>query len=150
VIAHDPVSGVSAKLIPQRAYHRRGEPLRSASYEQRPDIAIEIEQPGRLPRALVFDPKYKLESEELEGEITDGRPKKVDVDKMHAYRDAIRDSADEHAVEFAAIIYPGSSSETYGEGLEAIAARPGSAAPSAISRILSNALRGERTARAAA
>ena len=67
----------------------------------------------------------KLESEELEGEVTDGRPKKVDIDKMHAYRDAIRDTADSHAVEFAAIIYPGAATERFGVGLEAIAARPG-------------------------
>lgn len=125
VIARSPATGTSAKLIPQRSYHHKGKPLRSASYEQRPDIAIEIEQVGHPPRVLIFDPKYKLESEELEGEVTDGRPKKVDIDKMHAYRDAIRDQADDRAVEFAAILYPGANSETFGAGLEAIAARPG-------------------------
>jgi hypothetical protein len=62
-----------------------------------------------------------VDSEELAGEITDGRPKKVDIDKMHAYRDPIRDPKDAHAVDFAAIIYPGRN----GTGLEAIALRPG-------------------------
>jgi hypothetical protein len=41
---------------------------------------------------------------------------------MHAYRDAIRDQTDAHAVEFAAIIYPGAVTERFGDGLEAIAA----------------------------
>jgi hypothetical protein len=123
LIARDPTSRITVKLVVQRTYGRGGKPLRSASYEQRPDIAIEIDA-GRGPRVLVFDPKYKLESEQLEGEISDGRPKKVDIDKMHAYRDAIRDANDQRPVEFAAIIYPGASSEDFGSGLQAIAARP--------------------------
>jgi predicted component of viral defense system (DUF524 family) len=141
IIARSRSSGVSAKLIPQRSYHQHGKPLRSASYEQRPDIAIEIERAGSAPRVLIFDPKYKLESEELEGVVTDGRPKKVDIDKMHAYRDAIRDQADDRAVEFAAILYPGASSETFGSGLEAIAARPGDGARREISRVLGQCFR---------
>jgi predicted component of viral defense system (DUF524 family) len=125
LIARDRLSGTTVKLVPQRRYQRHGTPLRSVSYEQRPDIAIEIEHDRQPPRLLVFDPKYKLDSEELEGEITDGRPKKVDIDKMQAYRDAIRDTANEHAVEFAAIIYPGAATERFGVGLAARAARPG-------------------------
>jgi hypothetical protein len=125
LIARDGTSGKTLKLVVQRTYSRRGKPLRSASYEQRPDIAIEIEAPGEAQRVLVFDPKYKLESEELDGEVTDGHPKKVDIDKMHAYRDAIRDSSDGRPVEFAGTIYPGASSEAFGSGLRAIAARPG-------------------------
>jgi predicted component of viral defense system (DUF524 family) len=125
LIARDLTTKMTAKLVVQRTYGRRGRPLRSASFEQRPDVGIEIEAPGQATRVLVFDPKYKLESEQLEGEITDGRPKKADIDKMHAYRDAIRNERDERPVEFAAIIYPGASSETFGPGLEALAARPG-------------------------
>jgi PD-(D/E)XK nuclease superfamily protein len=49
-----------------------------------PDVAIEIERPGRPAQVLIFDPKYRLDSEELGNEITDGRPMKVDIDKMHA------------------------------------------------------------------
>lgn len=124
LIARDPTSATTAKLVVQRTYGRTGKPVRSASYEQRPDVAIEIDT-GQGPRILVFDPKYKLESEQLEGEVNDGRPKKVDIDKMHAYRDAIRDQNDGRPVEFAAIIYPGASSEQSGPGLQAIAARPG-------------------------
>jgi predicted component of viral defense system (DUF524 family) len=113
------------KLIPQRTYSPNGAPLSSASYPQTPDVVIEIEEAGRPTRVLVLDPKYKLESEELENEITDGRPKKVDIDKMHAYRDAIRDGANRRPVEYAAILFPGAATEQFGPGLEALAARPG-------------------------
>jgi hypothetical protein len=125
LIARDLTTKTTAKVLVQRTYGRKGRPLRSASFEQRPDVAIEIEARGQAARVLIFDPKYKLESEQLEGEITDGRPKKVDIDKMHAYRDAIRNERDGRPVEFAAIIYPGASSETFGPGLGALAARPG-------------------------
>ena len=140
LIARSPQSGLSAKLFPQRGYHRRGRPLRSVSFEQRPDVSIEVDQIEGPPRVLIFDPKYKLDSEELEGEVTDGRPHKVDVDKMHAYRDAIRDQAGGHAVSFAAIIYPGASTEQYGAGLEAIAARPGEGELTDISNTLRDTL----------
>jgi predicted component of viral defense system (DUF524 family) len=63
------------------------------------------------------------------GIVTDGRPKKVDVDKMHAYRDAIRDVDDRRVVDYAAILYLGSSSVTFGAGLEAISAIPGNDEP---------------------
>jgi PD-(D/E)XK nuclease superfamily/Domain of unknown function (DUF2357) len=115
----------TVKLIPQQTYSASGKPLSSASYSQTPDVAIEIEHPGCPTRVLVLDPKYKLESEELENEITDGWPKKVDIDKMHAYRDAIRDGANRRPVEYAAILFPGGATERFGPGLEALAARPG-------------------------
>jgi predicted component of viral defense system (DUF524 family) len=95
---------------------------------------------GQPPPLFIFDPKYKVDSEELEGEITDGRPKKVDIDKMHAYRDAIRDTNNEHAVEFAAIIYPGAATERFGAGLEAIAARPGEGFEEDIEAVLERAM----------
>jgi predicted component of viral defense system (DUF524 family) len=141
LIVRDAASGTTVKLIAQRTYHRQGKPLRSASYEQRPDIAIEIEKPGRPLRVMIFDPKYKLESEELGGEVTDGRPKKVDIDKMHAYRDAIRDESEDRVVDFAAIIYPGAATERFGVGLQAIAARPGDAFEGDVRAQLVNALR---------
>jgi hypothetical protein len=87
--------------------------------------AVEIQQPKSPPRLYLFDPKYKLKGELLEGESPDGRPKKVDIDKMHAYRDAIRDQEDVRAVRHAAILYPGPSI-SYAEGIEALHAYPGS------------------------
>ena len=54
----------------------------------------------------------------------DGKPKKEDVDKMHSYRDAIRDENDRHVVRYAATLYPGKTTR-FGDGLAAIHAYPG-------------------------
>jgi predicted component of viral defense system (DUF524 family) len=111
------------KLIPERSYGRRG-PLRSISFQQRPDIAVEVQTPGDAPRVYLFDPKYKLDSELLDAEYSDGQPKKVDIDKMHAYRDAIRDPAGRRMVQYAAVLYPGPPVR-YDPGIEALPAYPG-------------------------
>ena len=75
----------------------------------------------------MLDPKYKLDSEDLaSGQETDapsGEPKKVDIDKMHAYRDAIRNPSGCGGVTLAAILYPGQD-RAYGAHLHAISARP--------------------------
>ena len=55
---------------------------------------------------ILFDPKYKLDSE-TNGEPGDGKPKKVDIDKMHAYRDAIRLADGDRVIRYAATNYPG-------------------------------------------
>jgi predicted component of viral defense system (DUF524 family) len=125
VLRHDGASQ-TVRVIPQRSYQPRRAGLRSASYEQRPDVAIEIEHDDGGVRVVIFDPKYKLDSEEVEGEIIDARPKKIDVDKMHAYRDAIRDG-DQRVVTYAALLYPGPAIEPFGVGVDAISAVPGSA-----------------------
>ncbi len=126
VLAH-PGSGTEVRLVPERSYRKTGV-LRSISFEQRPDVAVEVRRPGSSPRLYLFDPKYKLDGEVLEGETGDGRPKKVDVDKMHAYRDAIRDEALHRVVHYAAILYPGPEVR-YADGIEALPARPGEAGP---------------------
>jgi predicted component of viral defense system (DUF524 family) len=145
--------GTQVRLIPERSYGKGGR-LRSVSYTQRPDIAVEVERGGEV-EVWIFDPKYKLDSEKLKGTsagqavddgelledaggevVEDGalaesvapawtRPKKVDIDKMHAYRDAIRDgTSGERVVCYAGILYPGAS-VVYGSGLGAISAMPG-------------------------
>jgi hypothetical protein len=113
------------RVISQPTYQRGKEGLHSASYDQKPDVAIEIEDDDGTTRVIIFDPKYKLDSEEFEGEVVDARPKKVDIDKMHAYRDAIRKD-DQRVVSYAAILYPGPTVASFGTGVEAIAAVPGS------------------------
>lgn len=115
--------GTRVLHIPERKYGKRGR-LRNISYEQRPDVAVEIHPAQRAPRVLVFDPKYRLESEVSEGLVPDGKPKKVDIDKMHAYRDAIRDEQGRRVVEYAAILYPGAAVR-FDSGLEALQAIPG-------------------------
>ncbi len=89
VLVH-PEQGTRVLLIPERKYGKRGK-LRNISYEQRPDVAAEIHPAQGAPRVLVFDPKYQLEGEVSEGLAPDSKPKKADIDMMHAYRDAIRD-----------------------------------------------------------
>jgi predicted component of viral defense system (DUF524 family) len=116
------VDGSRVSLIPQRTYPRTDGRLHSISFSQIPDISVEIRRPQRSPQVYLFDPKYKLQSEEG-AELADSRPKKTDIDTMHAYRDAIRDSQGERVVRYAAILYPGPQL-TYGEGIEALSASP--------------------------
>jgi hypothetical protein len=87
-------------------------------------VAVEIHPAQGASRVLVCDPKYRLEGEVSEGLVPDGKPKKADVDKMHAYRDTIRDEQGRHVGEYAAILYPGPGVR-FDEGLEALQAVPG-------------------------
>jgi hypothetical protein len=121
-----PVSGVEVQIIPERAYRNQGRVagLWSTTYEQRPDVAVEVLPPGAAPSVYLFDPKYKLDGEPLESAGAEGKPKKIDIDKMHAYRDAIRDAAGRRAVRYAAILYPGPENRFY--GVDALTALPGS------------------------
>jgi predicted component of viral defense system (DUF524 family) len=125
ILVH-PTNGTTIKFIPERSYVRKGNPLTSISFTQRPDISIEVTRPNGETKVYVFDPKYKLDSEEQNTDdqsVVGGKPKKVDVDKMHAYRDAIRDKEGNRVVMFAATLYPGET-YTYGEGLSAIQTYP--------------------------
>ena len=115
--------GRSARLIPERTYRRRASDksgLRSMSFAQRPDVAVEVARPGFSEQVYLFDPKYKLDGELDISRAS--RPLKVDVDKMHAYRDAIRGADGGRVVEYAAILYPGDSASFSGT-IEALGAR---------------------------
>jgi hypothetical protein len=111
------------------SYRRKHGRFRSISYVQRPDLVIEIHRSGRHPRLLVFDPKYNVHA----GDTTDSeldpalRPIKGDVDKMHTYRDSIRDECGRRVVEYAATLYPGPS-QYFGDSLAALGAIPGDVA----------------------
>ena len=117
-----PESGAHLRVIPQRRYPVGGAPLGSVSFEQIPDIVVEVEHRGGVA-AYVFDPKYKLRGED--GGSPSSRPKKEDVDAMHAYRDAIRDPGGARVVRHAALLYPGRTRH-FGSGLSALRAQPGS------------------------
>jgi hypothetical protein len=121
-------TGTIARLIPEHTYGEWPgglfQGLRSVSYQQRPDIAIEVDRPGEPKRVYLFDPKYKLDG--VTNAASSSRPFKVDVDKMHAYRDAIRDASGRRVVEYAAILYPGES-RRFGVEIEAIGAVPSGA-----------------------
>ena len=113
-------SGTETTLTHERTFRRTGSP-RSVSFPQRPDIVLEVRAPDSVPRLFVFDPKYKLDSEGLDEEGLTGRPHKTDIDKMHAYRDAIRGEGGKRVVEYAAILYPGSS-QHFGDDVAALEA----------------------------
>ena len=59
-------TGAWCSLIPQRTFGRTSaRPLRSISFSQRPDVVIEVSAKDRPTLLILFDPKYKLRSEEL-------------------------------------------------------------------------------------
>lgn len=116
-----PHTGTVVKLTPERSFVRsRG--FGSVSYEQRPDVVIEVVRADGRREVYIYDPKYKLVSEEQGN--GDGKPQKTDIDKMHAYRDAIRDDSGKRVVKYAAILYPGQS-VVFDDGLAALKAYPG-------------------------
>ena len=113
-------SGTEATLTHERRFDGDGSP-RSVSFPQIPDIVLEVRTRYSVPRLFVFDPKYKLDSEGHDEEGLAGRPKKSDIDKMHAYRDAIRGVGGRQAIEYAAILYPGHS-QHFGNNVAALQA----------------------------
>jgi predicted component of viral defense system (DUF524 family) len=100
-------NGTTIQVIPERTFGSSGE-FRSLSFQQKPDIVIEKCLPDGDVELFLFDPKYKLDSEEPDG--VEGTPKKVDIDKMHAYLDSIVRARDrKKIVKLAAILYPGTT-----------------------------------------
>ena len=126
-----PKSRRRIRLIPERSYAAPGAfgalGLHSLTFLQRPDIAIELMDETGDMAVYLFDPKYKLDGEGTLSAPGYTAPLKVDIDKMHAYRDAIRGKDRNRAVRFAAILYPGET-YAYPDGIEAIGALPSRAA----------------------
>jgi predicted component of viral defense system (DUF524 family) len=137
VLVH-PQNGTSIEMRSQRSYGHHGD-IQSVSYEQCPDVAIEIRPRSGRVTILLFDPKYKLESEPIAGQKTDGKPKKADIDKMHAYRDAIRQDG-RRAVQYAATLYPGLD-VFFDAGLQALRAYPGAESRMELERNLREVLK---------
>lgn len=123
--------GCSVRLTPQRTLGRASSGIHSTSFAQRPDVVVQISRPALRPRLILFDPKYKLQSEDQpagdyapeDASVPVGQPKKIDIDTMHAYRDAIRDRDGERVVDYAAILYPGPEVR-FPPGIEALTADP--------------------------
>ncbi len=120
----------------------------------RPDASLLLQIPGANEMWLHFDAKYRVDwTTPFEGDINDddaslmpasGTTKRSDLLKMHAYRDAIRNSAGSY------VLFPGSESTSFNltddeflPGLGAIPMRPMSATEdtSALVRFLTNAIR---------
>jgi hypothetical protein len=92
-----------------------------------------VARPDLPNQLLILDPKYKIE------ERTGGLgPKKEDIDKMHAYRDAIVHRHYGRVVSHAAILYPGPT-QHFGGGVSALAADP--LDPDALSSAIGGLLR---------
>jgi hypothetical protein len=106
LVLHHPTQLIEVRVIPQRGYARSG-PVKSMTFTQIPDVTVEVRPPSGPLQLYLFDPKYKLDSDQLD--TSDVWPKKEDIDKMHAYRDALRGPETERVVRYAAIMYPGPS-----------------------------------------
>ncbi|MBN2796639.1 MAG: DUF2357 domain-containing protein [Clostridia bacterium] len=115
---------ILVRMYTEKSYTKYSD-IKSVSFTQRPDVSVEIFRKEKTG-LLIIDPKYKLTLDNsLDVEIErDSKPKKIDIDKMHAYSDSIRVSG-ERVVEYAAIIYPGET-QSYTENLEALKGYPGS------------------------
>ena len=108
-------------VTPQRSFAKIG-PFRSESFEQIPDVVVELARSNTESEMVFFDPKYKLDGDDSDDPT--GRPVKSDIDKMHAYRDAVRGPVGNRVVSLAAIMYPGPSAQ-FGDGVAAIRSMPG-------------------------
>jgi hypothetical protein len=118
-------NGSEITLTAQREYAAAaGGGLGSVSFKQIPDVTLEVKT-GACRQLYLFDPKYKLFADS-EGLPSDGGPRKEDIDKMHAYRDAIRDQSGTRIVAFAGILYPGGVTAARG-GVGALPLVPGDA-----------------------
>lgn len=113
------------EIRPQASASRRGSPLSSVSHEMVPDMAFLLWAGGELASVLVFDAKYKRDGQ---------RPFMADIDKMHTYRDAIRDAAGRRIVRYAAIVYPGEENFDYAGKVGAVPAVPGRTSPADVVR----------------
>jgi len=117
------VDGTTVKLIPEPYYGPSNvDGVHSVSFVQEPDVSMEIRWPDGRVEVWLFDPKYKLSGDDSAD--PKAKPKKVDIDKMHAYRDAIRCGSEQlRTVQYAATMYPGPSM-SWGPGLEALSMIP--------------------------
>lgn len=112
-----------------------GQPVKaefySLSHTQRPDISLKLLQKGQPSKLLVFDTKYRAAS---------NLPLKEDLDKLHAYRDAIRSAEGQPALWRAILLYPGSR-QSYREALEAWQLLPGQNNPLPLASLLTQWLK---------
>jgi predicted component of viral defense system (DUF524 family) len=126
-----PETGNVVRVYAEPTIGLSGSKWKSVSYSQRPDLVIEIHQRDKPVQLLIFDPKYKLredQSSDTDEDLTEQehslRPIKADIDKMHTYRDAIRDFSGVRIVSYAAILYPGLS-KSFDKEIAALGAVPG-------------------------
>lgn len=117
-------AGAELQVWVERQFGAEGA-IHSISYAQRPDLVVQVSpykrpqlptQPTQPAQIWLWDAKYRL-GDDLK------RPSKVDLDRMHAYRDALRSETGATVVTMACILYPGPSL-TFAPGLSALQASP--------------------------
>lgn len=130
--------GTAVHIHFQRSFGPTGGAFASLSFEQRPDLVVETRYADGTIALLILDPKYKIA--DRGGTIG---PAKADIDKMHAYRDAIFHRAHGRVVRHAAILYPGPSRD-FGGVVSAISADPlhADALAASVCRLFGSADRG--------
>lgn len=99
----------------ERSFGAQG-PVRSLSRQQRPDITL-VHQDQNHYRLWVFEVKFRSAGHQ---------PLKADLDRLHAYRDALRNREGEAVVRQAVLLYPGPPQHAP-PLLQAWTARPGEA-----------------------
>jgi len=92
----------------QRAFTPNSQPYRSYTHTQRPDITVEIISVDSS-RLLIFDPKYRYS-------LQFGEDPESAVNKMHVYKDSIRDLEGNKVVSKAYVLYPGKVGQPLKEG----------------------------------
>ena len=89
-------NGDLIRLEYQHTYNRKSEGIKTTTTEQRPDIVVTITKPDGFVLTYLYDAKYRVQDDVMEGDLDDG----VDIDiadyplpdainQMHRYRDAI-------------------------------------------------------------
>jgi hypothetical protein len=83
----------------QMAFTLETHPYSSFTHLQRPDITIEVKTDDSR-QLMIFDPKYRYS-------LQFGEDPESAVNKMHVYKDSIRDLDGNRAVSKAFVLYPG-------------------------------------------
>jgi len=92
----------------QRAFTPNSRPYCSYTHTQRPDITIEVINVDSS-RLLIFDPKYRYN-------LQFGKDPESAVNKMHVYKDSIRDLEGNRVISKAYVLYPGKVGRPLKEG----------------------------------
>ncbi len=125
----------SSEITTQNEYNADIAINESYSHNLRPDIILELNG-----QRLIFDAKYKGKKGGFycsEDDGTVGKWKEEDIDKMHTYREAIRNVAGSYILfpGRKSAIYPAHNSLHWFEGVGAFALRPGDEKSRELSRI---------------
>jgi hypothetical protein len=98
----------SINVFFQKAFTPKSHPYWSYTHTQRPDITIEVKTKDSS-RLLIFDPKYRYS-------LQFGEDPESAINKMHVYKDSIRDPYGKKVVSKAFVLYPGKIEEPLENG----------------------------------